>query len=245
MGSLRFGVYFTQGESFGLGETVMLDCYDGFFDQALDHLGAGHEIRFVADDGSHGLPPATVEQLLGWRRALPDQLLLTARLLEPGGGETRVQIIAEQAMRDVLQEVDQHGDRVTQEILSNYDGLWRGPGAYGSDSRYVLACELPSLHHVRHVASDAADGAFRIQQDVILKRRQPGHATITTGMVLEPSANGKAVRVFVPGDNDPESSLVYDIVDVDGYARELEVRAHRARSGDERALWSYLLGPGR
>ena len=246
MSAIVFSHYYAignEGDDFQPGARVHLDPYDGFFDQALDAVEPGTELFFLLTDPRQ-LPQAGAKRTCREMREMREQLdrapMITGKLVENAAGS----FVFEAHKRETfLEVVGRKPLPVSNEALTEitrYKKFWEqaaeGRRGMGSRYRFKLVCGLPNVSSVEETLRSGFHCCSPTDFGLQPPREAPDFA-----LYLEPVSGTSAVRVIVLGDNDIDSSRVFDLTDVSEYRASIGGMLERAELSEEASCWNFLL----
>jgi len=251
-----------EGANFQPGARVLLDPYDGFSDQALDAVEPGTELFFLLSD-PRKLPRIEAKRPCGELREMREQLdrapMISGKLVENAGGAFVFEVHKRETFQDV---VGRKPLSVTNEALSEvarYKKFWEQAAesrrSTGFRYSFRFVCGLPSVSSVE----EALRNGFHcsVQKDFGSYRPpllQPPSSTepwwsakhsegpiCAFPLFLERLSGTSGVRVIALGDNDIDSSRVFDSTNVNEYQASIRGMLETAELKEEASCWSFLL----
>ncbi|MCB1042921.1 MAG: hypothetical protein KDC35_08275 [Acidobacteria bacterium] len=238
MPALNFSHYFmmgNEGAPFDVGNCVQLDPYEGFYDQSLEHLNTGDSLIILVTDDLLN-PNAECHHL---RYRLLDTPIVSGSIQCL---EVRDNYLFHIADRKTFEEWLKEKPTPTEneiinEVLSLVE-IWdrvRHQNERFAHYRFTIVVGLPtisSLHESREKGVTCVS-----QFDFGMKHpRQKGFP-----LLLEPSSDGRYIRITVIGSNTVDSCRVFDVTDIDEYRNMLIGLRDRALTPEERNCWEHLL----
>jgi len=240
-----------EGADFQVGARPELDPYDGFFDQALDAVEPGAELFFLLSDPKQ-LPRTGAK----WAcREMRDRLdkapMITGKLVENAGAPFVFEVHKRETFLEVLGRKPLPVSNEAVIEVARHKKLWSiyayakkeskecaadGRRQVGSRYRFKFACGLPSVSSVE----EALRSGFHCSPQTDFGSQPPGEAR-GFALILEPVSGTSAVRVIALGDNDINSSRVFDLTDVSEYRASIRDMLERVELSEEASCWNFLL----
>lgn len=229
-----------EGVDFQPGSRPVLDEYDGFFDQALDTIQPGAELFFLLSDPKQLHSTGSKRSCPEMRPYLDHAPMITGRLLENAAGHFVFEVHKRETFSEVVRRkpLSVHNEAVSE--VARHKKIWECAAEsrrkMGSHYRFKLVCGLPSLSSVEL----ALHTGFHCSPQMDFSSEPPAEAPNGT-LFLEPLAGTSVVRVIALGDNDINSSRVFDLTDVNEYREAIRGMLNRASFKEEANCWNSLL----
>jgi hypothetical protein len=243
MSAMVFSHYYltgNEGADFQVGDRPVLDEYDGFFDQTLDAVEPGAELFLLLSDRSQ-LPSIGSNRA---SREMRDRLdrtpLITGKLVENAGARFVFEVHKRETFLEVVRRkpLPVSNEAVTE--VARYKKFWEHTADHrrtmGSDYRFKFVCGLPSVSSVEQ----ALHSGFHYTPQTDFGPESPRVAN-RFALFLEPGVGTSGVRVIALGDNDINSSRVFDLTDVSEYRACIRGALAGAELREEANCWNYLL----
>lgn len=255
----RYHAIGDEGADFQPGTRVLLDPYDGFFDEALDAVEPGTELFFLLSDPRQLPRTGAKRPCREMREQLNRAPMITGRLVENAGGAFVFEVHKRETFQEVVgrKPLPVSNEAITE--VARYKKFWEQAAesrrSTGSRYRFRFVCGLPSVASVEealrsgfHCSPQKDFGSYPPllhqppSSNGLWWSGKPygGHARAFP-LFLERLSGTSGVRVIALGDNDIDSSRVFDLTDVNEYRASIRGMLDRAELKEEASCWNFLL----
>jgi hypothetical protein len=243
----RYHLIGNEGADFQVGNRLVLDPYDGFFDQNLDSVKVGDFLFFLLDSCKLEMPRQKAPeqgQCREIREGLDPMPMISGRIVEFANGQHTFEVDTRETFRDVLRRKPAGNVNEAVSEIEEYRTIWtsalRGREQFGQSYRFQLVVRLPRVSDVER----ALDDEFRCVPQMNFGEAPPRSETFWQRgypLFIERIAATSSVRVIALGSNDIDSCRIFDLTDLKDYRNSIQTALEQATSIEETNCWRHLL----